>query len=86
MTRVTLLGLACLAFAVPAPRHLLGFGVALLLGASSVFSLGLLVAALAPSARAATGLGVSAGIVSGCWFSSMGPIMIGLKGAVLAVS
>lgn len=41
-----------LAFGVPLPRHLLGFLAAFFLGMSSLFALGLLVAAVAPTARA----------------------------------
>jgi ABC-2 type transport system permease protein len=47
-----------LLFAVPVPRQLLGFGAALLLGTAALFSLGLLVAALAPTAKSASGLAV----------------------------
>lgn len=52
-----LIAVARLAFAVPLPRHAAGFALALLLGTSAVFALGLVVAAVAPSARAATGIG-----------------------------
>jgi len=45
-----------LVFGVPLPRHGLGFVAAFLLGMSSLFSLGLLVAAVAPTARAGTAL------------------------------
>jgi ABC-2 type transport system permease protein len=45
-----------LVFDVPVPQHLLGFTIAFLLGISSVFALGMLVAAVAPTAKAATGL------------------------------
>src|SRR3954447_24834357 len=41
-----------LAFNIPLPQHLLGFVVAFVLGMSSLFALGLLVAAVAPTARA----------------------------------
>jgi ABC-2 type transport system permease protein len=43
-----------LAFQIPLPRHPLGFLAAFLLGMSSLFGLGLLVAAVAPTARAGT--------------------------------
>src|SRR6476661_630262 len=43
-----------LAFDVPLPQNFLGFAMAYLLGMSSLFALGLLVAAVAPSARAGT--------------------------------
>lgn len=42
---------------VPAPRHPLGFAVALLLGTAAVFAVGLLVAARVPRARTASGIG-----------------------------
>jgi ABC-2 type transport system permease protein len=45
-----------LVFDVPVPQHLLGFTIAFILGISSVFALGMLVAAIAPTARAASGL------------------------------
>src|SRR5262249_51042548 len=45
-----------LLFQVSFPRHLAGFAAAFLLGMASLFALGLLVAAVAPTARAAGGL------------------------------
>src|SRR4051794_3493682 len=45
-----------LAFDVPFPRHFAGFAVAFLLGMASLFALGLLVAAVAPTARAGAAL------------------------------
>jgi ABC-2 type transport system permease protein len=45
-----------LAFQIPLPQHPIGFLVAFLLGMSSLFSLGLLVAAVAPTARAGAAL------------------------------
>jgi ABC-2 type transport system permease protein len=45
-----------LAFGVPLPRHPWGFALAFGLGTASVFALGLLVAAVAPSARAGSAL------------------------------
>ena len=45
-----------LAFQIPVPQDMIGFGVAFLLGMSALFALGLLVAAIAPSAGAATAL------------------------------
>jgi ABC-2 type transport system permease protein len=45
-----------LAFAVPLPQHLFGFLAAFFLGMSSLFALGLLVAAVAPTARASAAL------------------------------
>ena len=47
-----------LVFDVPLPQHPLGFTVAFLLGMASLFALGLLVAAVAPTARAGTVLGL----------------------------
>lgn len=49
---------AVLALGVPAPRHPLGFAAALLLGTAAVFALGLLIAARAPRARVAAGVGM----------------------------
>lgn len=46
-----------LALGMSAPRHLVGFIVAYPLGLSALFAMGLLVAAVAKSARMATGLG-----------------------------
>lgn len=45
-----------LVFDVPMPQHPWGFAVAFVLGISSVFAIGMLVAAVAPTARAASGL------------------------------
>lgn len=52
-----LVAVAGIAYDVPLPQHAAGFALALLLGTSAVFALGLVVAAVAPSARAATGIG-----------------------------
>lgn len=46
------------------PRHVPGFLVAFLLGCTALFSVGLLVAAVAPTARVATGVGVGLFFVS----------------------
>jgi ABC-2 type transport system permease protein len=54
-----LIGVGRLAVSLPVPRQLAGFGVALLLGLAALFSVGLVVAALAPTTRAATGIGMS---------------------------
>lgn len=45
-----------LALQVPLPQHLAGFLAAFLLGMSSIFALGLLIAAIAPSSRVAAAL------------------------------
>jgi ABC-2 type transport system permease protein len=45
-----------LVFDVPMPQHPWGFAIAFVLGISSVFAIGMLVAAVAPTARAASGL------------------------------
>jgi ABC-2 type transport system permease protein len=52
-----LVAVAVLGFDVPAPQHPLDFALAVLLGTSAVFSLGLLIAAIAPRARTAGGIG-----------------------------
>jgi ABC-2 type transport system permease protein len=44
------------AYQIPVPQDLIGFGAAFLLGMSALFAMGLLVAAIAPSAGAATAL------------------------------
>jgi ABC-2 type transport system permease protein len=54
-----LLGVGSLAVGLPMPRQLAGFGLAFLLGLAALFTVGLLVAALAPTTRAATGIGMS---------------------------
>jgi ABC-2 type transport system permease protein len=45
-----------LVYDVSLPEHLLGFTVAFVLGMAAVYAIGLLVAALAPNGRAATGM------------------------------
>ncbi len=54
---VLLVTVAVAGFGLPFPRHPLGFLAAFVLGTAAVFSLGLLVAALAPRARAAAASG-----------------------------
>lgn len=51
-----LIAVGNLAFGVPLPQNPIGFVTAFLLGMSSLFALGLLVAAVAPTARAGTAL------------------------------
>jgi ABC-2 type transport system permease protein len=46
------------AFAIPLPGHLAGFAVAFVLGMSSLFAIGLLLAAVAPTSRVATALAI----------------------------
>jgi ABC-2 type transport system permease protein len=53
-----LLAVARIAFAIPLPRHVLGFLAAAGLGTAAVFSVGLVVAALAPTARAGAGASI----------------------------
>lgn len=45
-----------LLFDIPLPRHMLGFAAAFLAGVTAVFALGLVIAAVARSARAASGM------------------------------
>jgi ABC-2 type transport system permease protein len=49
---------ANVAFGVPLPGHPVGYVAAFLIGMSSLFALGLLVAAIAPTARVATALAI----------------------------
>lgn len=51
-----LLAVGRIGFDVPLPRHGLGFAVAFVLGMTALFALSLLVAAVAPSARTASGI------------------------------
>jgi ABC-2 type transport system permease protein len=53
-----LLAVARFLFDVALPRQVVGYIAALLLAAASLFALGLLVAALAPSAKTATAVGM----------------------------
>jgi ABC-2 type transport system permease protein len=54
-----LIGVGSLAVGLPLPRQPAGFALAFLLGLAALFTVGLLVAALAPTTRAATGIGMS---------------------------
>lgn len=45
-----------LAFDIPLPQHLAGFAVAFVVGIAAMFSVGLIIAAVAPTARAAGGM------------------------------
>jgi ABC-2 type transport system permease protein len=56
---VLLVAVGSLGFGVAVPRNLAGFVLAVGLGAASLLSLGLLVAAVAPSAKAANAIGMT---------------------------
>lgn len=49
-----------IAFDVPVPRHLLGFVVAFVVGITALFGIGMLIAAVSPTARVANGLATMA--------------------------
>lgn len=53
---VIVIAVGRLAYGVPLPQHPLGFAIAFILGMGAVFAVGLLIAALAPNNRLATGL------------------------------
>jgi ABC-2 type transport system permease protein len=57
VSTLLMVAVAVLVFDVPAPRHPVEFVLAFLLGTSAVFSIGLLIAALAPRAKVAAGIG-----------------------------
>ncbi len=54
---VLMVAVAVGVFGVPAPRHPIGFALAFLCGTAAVFAIGLLIAAVAPRAKVATGIG-----------------------------
>jgi ABC-2 type transport system permease protein len=54
---VALIAVGRLAFGVALPRQLLGYALALVLAIASVFAIGLVVAALAPSGKASSAIG-----------------------------
>ncbi|ALG14669.1 hypothetical protein AOZ06_09665 [Kibdelosporangium phytohabitans] len=76
VTAVVLL-LAGLAFDVPLPRQVFGFVLAFVLCVSAMFALGLLIAALAPTGKAANGIGTVTffplAFLAGVW--TPGPLM-----------
>lgn len=53
-----LIGVGRLGLGVPVPQHVVGFVAAFLLGMSALLALGLVVAAVTPTTRVATGLGM----------------------------
>jgi ABC-2 type transport system permease protein len=55
---VLIVGVGAAAFGIAVPRNLPGFGLAVVLGGGSLMAVGLLVAALARTARAASGIGM----------------------------
>ena len=57
ITVILVVALGSLAFGVAMPKQIVGFLLALVLGAASVFAIGLVLAAVAPTGRAASGLG-----------------------------
>jgi ABC-2 type transport system permease protein len=56
---VLLVLVASIGFGVAVPRNLAGFVIAVVLGAASLLSLGLMVAAVAPTAKGATAIGMT---------------------------
>ncbi|SMD24365.1 ABC transporter permease [Kibdelosporangium aridum] len=79
LTTITagVLALAGLAFDVPFPRQFFGFVVAFLLCVTAMFAVGLLISALAPTGKAANGIGTMAffplAFLAGVW--TPGPLM-----------
>jgi ABC-2 type transport system permease protein len=55
---VVLVTVGHVAFAIPLPGHVLGYLVAFAFGMASLFAIGLLLAAVAPTARAATSIAI----------------------------
>jgi ABC-2 type transport system permease protein len=54
---VLMVTVAVVGFGVPAPRDPVGFVLAFVCGTAAVFAIGLLIAAVAPRAKVATGIG-----------------------------
>ena len=77
VTLVALLAIGRLAFGIPLPANPLGFAVSYLLAAVGTLALGLLIAALAPTARIAAGIGAACFFplvfLAGLW--TPGPMM-----------
>jgi ABC-2 type transport system permease protein len=61
---LVMVGVAVLAFGLPAPRHPLAFAVTFVVGVGAMFAIGLCVAALAPRAKVAAGAGTVALLVT----------------------
>lgn len=57
VTTVLVLAVGRIGFGVALPRQIVGYALALVLGAGALFGIGLVIAALAPSVRAAQGIG-----------------------------
>jgi ABC-2 type transport system permease protein len=74
---VVTLAIAAFAFSVPMPHQIAGFALAFLLCVSAMFSIGLLIAAVAPTGKAANGIGTvlffPMGFLAGLW--TPGPLM-----------
>jgi ABC-2 type transport system permease protein len=64
LAALLLLVVAIAVFGLPVPQHPVSFVLAVLLGTAAVFSLGLLIAAVAPRAKTAAGLGAVAFLLS----------------------
>ncbi|MET0132969.1 MAG: ABC transporter permease [Kibdelosporangium sp.] len=74
---VLVVGIGVVAFDVPMPRQLGGMIIAFLLCVSSMFAIGLLIAAIAPTGKAANGIGTAMffplAFLAGLW--TPGPLM-----------
>jgi ABC-2 type transport system permease protein len=63
LSTVLVVAVGRIAFDVPLPRHMLGFVVAFVVGMTALFALGLIIAAVATTTRAASGLATLAFMV-----------------------